>query len=253
MPEFSNKFPYIPPVEKRYAISRDSVTQERIEFIRDLQRRLIEYFGVEIVITLFGSITKGKDLLNKDIAAATDIDCTIFFDGDDVSKNFNKLFEKFTEISEYYSYDIRDSQERREIREQMAFRSFLIKHIPEIIKNDGKIPPEFVSLEIERLSVSHLQDIEFHLLDLKRDNFLDFGGLPKIMRLFQLDVGGIAPKYRTIFLKALAKKDRQTQEEVWGLISRKIRSNERYKDELEIKNLPETFVEAYKKYAKESE
>lgn len=255
MYETPKKFPYTPPAEKRYAVSRDSTTQERIEFIRDLQKRLTEYFGIEIGITLYGSITKGKDLSDSKVAAASDIDCNIFFDGDYVSEHYGELLERFPEMKKYNPLNPNDSLSFQELCKQTFFRDFLKQEIPKIIKLDGSMPQGLLAPEVILTSTQRLQDVDFHLDELNGGDGNHLLGMtpdmPDILKLFQLDVGGIAPKYRAIFLKALSEKSRETQEKVWGLINSKIRSQERYRSEPGIKNLPRTFAEAYEKYVKE--
>lgn len=255
MHEIPKKFPYAPPTEKRYAISRDSTTQERIELVRDLQKKLTEHFGIEIGITLFGSITKGKDLSDSEVAAVSDIDCNIFFDGDYISEHYNELLEKFPRMKEYNQLNSSDSLEYQELYKQSVFRSFLKHEIPKIIKLDGNMPQGLLAPEVILTSTQRLKDVDFHLNELNGGDGNHLLGMtpdmPDILKLFQLDVGGIAPKYRAIFLKALSEKSRETQEKVWGLINSKIRSQERYRSEPGIKNLPRTFAEAYEKYVKE--
>lgn len=255
MYETPKKFPYTPPAEKRYAVSRDSATQERIEFIRDLQKKLTEYFGIEIGITLYGSITKGKDLSDREVAAASDIDCNIFFDGDYASEHYGELLEKFPGLKNYNQPNPNDSLKDQEFYKQNIFRYFIKHEIPGIIERDGKMPAGLLQPEVLLTSTRRLEDIDFHLEELQGGDGNYFTGptrdMPDIARLFQLDVGGIAPKYRTIFLKALSGRNKETQEKVWGLIISKIRSQERYSGGSYIKNLPKTFAEGYEKYVKE--
>ena len=255
MSEFAKKFSYTPPAEKRYAVSRDSVTQERIGFMRDLQKRLTEYFCIEIGITLYGSITKGKDLSDSEVAAASDIDCNVFFDGDYVSEHYSELLEKFPGLKKYNQPNLNDSPERQAFDKQDVFRYFIKHEIPGIIKLDGKMPTGLLEPEVILTSTHRLENIDFHLDQLQGGDGNYVTGItpdmPDIARLFQLDVGGIAPKYRTIFLEALAKRDEQTREKAWSLICSKIRSQERYGwGTPGMKNLPETFAEAYAKYTK---
>lgn len=255
MYETPKKFPYTPPAEKRYAVSRDSTTQERIEFIRDLQKRLTEYFGIEIGITLYGSITKGKDLSDREVAAASDIDCNIFFDGDYVSEHYGEFLEKFPGLKKYNQPNSNDSPEYQELCKQDVFRYFIKHEIPKIIKDDVKMLPGLLEPEMILTSTQRLEDIDYHLEQLSGGDGNYLTGMtpdmPDIARLFQLDVGGIAPKYRRIFLKALSERNKETQERVWSLINSKIRSQERYGSGPGIKNLPRTFAEAYEKYVKE--
>ena len=107
--ETPKKVPYTPPTEKRFAVSRDERTQERIEIVRDLQAKLVNDFGVEIGVTLFGSITKGKKIPNEEVANATDIDCIIYFSAEDVVKNYDSLIERFPEIKKYDFTNPKDS------------------------------------------------------------------------------------------------------------------------------------------------
>jgi hypothetical protein len=248
----SKKIPYTPPAEKRYAISRDPNTQERIEFVRDLQKKLTEHFGVEIGITLFGSITKGKDLSDSEIATMSDIDCNIFFDGDYVSEHYNEFLEKFPGLKNYQQPSSSDSLKYQELCKQLNFKYFLKNEIPKIIKLDSKMPQGLLEFEVIRTSTQHLEDIDYHLEQLNGGDGNYLTGMtpdmPDIAKLFQLDVGGVAPKYRAIFLKALSERDKSTKEKVWNLICFKIRSQERYGRGPGIKNLPKTFAEAYETY-----
>ncbi len=67
------------PERRRFEISQDEITQERIGILKkiheELKDELPEYSG----ITIFGSLSKGKKL-NQENAAKSDIDMTIWID-----------------------------------------------------------------------------------------------------------------------------------------------------------------------------
>jgi hypothetical protein len=244
----TEKVPYTPPAHKRYEVSRDPITQERIAYMRDLQKQLSTDFGVEIGLSLFGSITKGKELISEEVANATDIDCVFYFSGDEVAKKYDRLVVEFPAMSKYYHGSDNDLEIYRDQHRGLAFKCFLkFEYLPELLKNADSAKPE-VNADVVWLSVKYLTNIAYQLEELEGNSFFGTGGLAEIVRLFQLDVGGVLPKYRAIFLNALAKESEPMQEKVWGLILRKIRSDERYKGESSIQHLPETFSEAYTKY-----
>lgn len=235
-----DKISYNPPAEKRFAISRDLITQERLNFIRDLQKKLTQDIGIPIGITLFGSITKGKELSSEEIVAKTDIDFTVFYDLDEVIKNFNEICTKFPDLKESYDKIHRHHSYTINHVIDCSFKLFIKSYIGKIVSASR----DLYSFDALPLKANDLEDIELQktIMD-NRD--------VTIMRMFQLDVGGVMTKYRSIFLEALSKKDKKTRDYIWYKITQSIRFNERHNDDQDIKYLPETFEAAYEKYVKE--
>lgn len=90
-PDGPKRRDYTPPLDKRFAVSGDSLTHERITWLREYQKELTKRFGFHIGLGVFGSLIKGKELteVNK---ARTDIDVHISFlipSMEDVLKRFS--------------------------------------------------------------------------------------------------------------------------------------------------------------------
>lgn len=75
------KMAYEPSQEKRFEISGDEYSRERIEMIRLFYDKLRSFFGVSMGLVLFGSLAKGKKL-DVETKENADIDFTLFIDLD---------------------------------------------------------------------------------------------------------------------------------------------------------------------------
>ena len=91
---------YEPSKKKRFEISEDEYSRERLATIKSFYERMQESFGVSMGIVLFGSLAKGKKL-NNEIKDSSDVDFTLFVDIDEYRKLYienlrnNKLFSEF--------------------------------------------------------------------------------------------------------------------------------------------------------------
>lgn len=90
------KVPYEPTLKRRFELSQDPFTQERVQSLltayRELKRDVPFFAG----ITAFGSLTKGK-VLNADSAKKTDIDLFLFVD----REKYDAMIGEFIERDEF--------------------------------------------------------------------------------------------------------------------------------------------------------
>ena len=73
------KIPYEPSEQKRFDISKDEYSRERLAVVKSFYETMRKSFDVSMGLVLFGSLAKGKELdaVKKD---ATDVDFTLFID-----------------------------------------------------------------------------------------------------------------------------------------------------------------------------
>src|SRR3989344_7067304 len=85
-PEFQyNKVLYQRSQRKRYEISRDAFSKERISVLRELQAELSEKLPVSLSITVMGSLLKGKKLDSEETAENTDMDLFVHIDKEELN------------------------------------------------------------------------------------------------------------------------------------------------------------------------
>ncbi len=119
-----NKHSYIPSQDKRFAISSDSHSRERLTVVRDLLAEIRRRFpSVRFSLALFGSLSKGK-LLDEESAQNSDVDMVLYVDMDDIEREadafcrdpeFQRLFDvKYANaLTEPHVVRIRALLERR--------------------------------------------------------------------------------------------------------------------------------------------
>src|SRR3989338_7564002 len=96
------------PSERRFEISKDQFSRERIKKLMEVYRGLQEEFpGMHFAFSLFGSLSKGRELTTENVAD-TDVDLFCFYDSDDLYESkgkllqtdprFAKVFKKFQDM-----------------------------------------------------------------------------------------------------------------------------------------------------------
>lgn len=95
--------PSYQPSEKRFEISRDEISRERLRVVKEIFEKLTQLIPIRIALALYGSLSKGKELETA-TAPASDIDLIIYIDTDNLMSNyeqwqatderFNQLFQQ---------------------------------------------------------------------------------------------------------------------------------------------------------------
>lgn len=96
------KFPYESSQKKRFDVSSDEYSHERISVMKSFYEKLHQSFDVPMGLALFGSLAKGKEL-DTEKKDASDIDFSLYIDLDEYKKKYienlqKKKNEKFLEF-----------------------------------------------------------------------------------------------------------------------------------------------------------
>lgn len=97
------KVPYNPSNEKRFEISKDEYSRERLQSIKSFYENIHSKFNISMGLVLFGSLAKGKELTDttKDEA---DVDFTLYIDIDEYRE---KYIENLRNNKDFLNFEIR--------------------------------------------------------------------------------------------------------------------------------------------------
>lgn len=250
--------------EKRFHISEDEFSRERVEFLKELHDKVTEEIpGINVGFTLFGSLSKGKEL-TAETARNSDIDAAIFIDSDDVEKKFDEIvktnsggaFGKMAKIripeQKVDVYTGIMTQELRAVREYVATRFGGLEQDRRFKKeaSGGPLSPNIpykknlfiyaISMNGPRSIFQVVQDYYSAIQEKRSDDIRDREQM--VSRFFHLDVGGSMKKYRLHFLQRLADmEDHDRAKELWDVTVYAMKVQERYKWE----ELPEELKRVY--------
>lgn len=116
------KISYIPSSRKRFDVSFDEISRQRIAWYARAIREFRAVFPIPSVATLFGSIIKGK-VLDDQTAIHSDVDLRIFFDADAFYTETDKLVDFMRDLG----LDVGDIFRRHPT---LFFRRvYLLKHV----------------------------------------------------------------------------------------------------------------------------
>lgn len=111
-----DKIQYEPSQVKRFEISKDRYSRERLQALRVTIKELRSKHPFIISAVLFGSLSKGKQL-NEDTEGQSDIDAVIYIDEDEARKEYSSLSGGKNEIfNEWIAVD-------REMHAQYEYRT----------------------------------------------------------------------------------------------------------------------------------
>lgn len=197
--------------EKRFEVSPDLFSQERIKLLRELDEDLSNSLPEYVGITFHGSLSKGKKLEveNKD---DSDIDLNIFVDKDMLQREFPGN-DRPSEIEGYLN-DYLDHWDKSHAGSQDRMVA-LRKYFRESIKDRfGKVElhgdPGLVIALGEEAFEDKIRDLN---RTRNRDHEYYWKGLKGIARLFHLGIGSNLNKYRKQFLEML--QEEEEGEEMW--------------------------------------
>lgn len=105
-----DKYPYEPHETKRYQINPDQESRNRIQFLKtELYQPLEKLLGKGVVgVTGWGSLVKGKDLSNPEVAGKSDIDFGIYYDLKYVMDHLPELIKKDPSVASAFQEQIEE-------------------------------------------------------------------------------------------------------------------------------------------------
>lgn len=241
------KVPYEPTLKRRFELSQDPFTQERVKALlrahRELKRDVPFFAGM----TAFGSLTKGK-VLDAESAKATDVDLFLFVDVDKYESmidgfiNRPDITELYKSVFEHRREGSNVSDHERQSRIELVVNTYLSRKVSGIM-NDSIIPDRrpssLVHLDGAFEFISADSEEPFSIFSWVED---DFGGPPAsplednivIAGPLLFDIGGGMRPYREAFMKKMLTLPKDKQDEYWKLTVNAMRIWER-----EGKNPPE--------------
>lgn len=273
-----DKIPYTPSVDKRFEISKDPYSKERLAILKNLRSHIKEMFDIDSGISLFGSLSTGKPL-DKTSQASADIDLSIFVDEDSLQRSLPVLMkrpdmqEKYAEGEASVLTNLRHLRESSELGEipKEVYETTLLKSKNGIVITAAKtliedlvvksllqtgLPEEFIrqGLEVSLINTHGINSIQYYVDAVykayrSQDAYFIQGTKWSLSAFWQLDVGGGMKKYRQAFLLNLTQGSIETAESTWKLIFDSVASFKRERSAKDLKGqLPETFQEACKYY-----
>jgi hypothetical protein len=97
------KIPYSPSQEKRFDVSGDEYSRERLKVAELFYDKMKQIFDVSMGLVLFGSLVKGKTL-NNETKESADIDLTLFVDLDEYQ---DKYIENLRKNRDFLDFELR--------------------------------------------------------------------------------------------------------------------------------------------------
>lgn len=233
---------YASNTEKRWAISEDESSRERIRILKEVH----DFFkrevpGITIAFTLFGSLSKGRKL-DRSNAEKSDIDLQIFVDSDELKQNFDEISRKHPETEFAKFLESYKSRKDDVILDNYALLKMFIKlSFAKRLKNVDQI--KTLSYEIKEISLSDDHSISSEVTRMYKRRPVDddpADGLWSVVmcRYFHLDVGGSMKKYKEDFYRQLAERLAKGGEEarkakaIWSYLVMAMKVEERYDERL---------------------
>jgi hypothetical protein len=116
------KTPYLPSQEKRFDISKDEYSRERLKVAELFYDKMKQIFDVSIGLVLFGSLVKGK-ILDNNTKESADIDLTLFVDLDEYQ---DKYIENLRKNRDFFDFELRrlDDSYHNTTGKKLMYESF---------------------------------------------------------------------------------------------------------------------------------
>lgn len=256
-------------LNKRFEISKDQTSRERIAATKETYQNLKKAIPeVNVSFSLFGSLSKGKEL-EPETAAKADVDLYCFFDSEDVMSRHDELYQKYPDFREYYKHSRSRHKSPLLARKTRFMSNEEFINASDYLYIDAaqgmisrRLYTEFEN-RLGRETRPHLlvQSISYNGLDsilnrVKRwvrlkNNPDEYSRLKEqVANCFHLDVGGGLRKYRRDFLLKLKTMDPKFAEEYWKEVDYCVRGVERghYIPQSAEHQFPQTLDEALKYY-----
>lgn len=226
--------PYPISESKRFEISKDAYSQERLQAIKEVFQEIKNSTPFGVAFSMYGSLSKGKKLDESNYFDA-DIDLSIYVDEESVESNFDEFFKDSSIVDIEQKKDMVRNLIKSKVQEKLH-----------LLKSNGELSNNIWMYDISEDTVSDL------INSVTEDsNFENSFELRKICRMFHLDVGGRMKKYRKYFFEHLLNQPAETREDLWQKVISTLMEKERYNQipsQIESQ-YPKTFLAAYKYYA----
>ncbi len=267
------KVDYNSSEHKRFEISQDRYSRERIRNLKEMFTELKKDLNIDLGMILFGSLSKGK-ALNHKTHNLSDIDVTIYINqGQFKKKCFSfikekKLTQEFKEeliLAKNNSFSV--SQAQKSLQNKTKPNSYDSENLKKLkFIAAKKIIDKFIFNKFEKLfpdiEFNAYRDVDIQLIDdssikdsinqlIGSVDTADYeGNVFQLARYFALDVGGGMKKYRQNFLNSIAKYAKTERDRIWTMVSDAVVSFER-KNNIPISirsQYPKTYEQACKYY-----
>lgn len=270
MDDLREKVPYAPSEIKRWDISADPISRERINSLHNVFKEVGdeltykdsqtgEMKACPIAVVVGGSLSKGKTL-TEETKVFADIDFDVYYDYDELVKHAD-------EISVFHPDGIFAKEYHRKLKEVLANRSNLNDY------RTGKEDKDFMdhiiistgarALFIENIdkNLQNVDDTVYNIFAIQMDGKYSIysrvkkeydrgidistskrGGNPQeyqVARFFQLDVGGGMKKYIQAFLNKINEHPQEERDKIWDFVRNAVEKTERGG------NIPETMKDQY--------
>lgn len=271
------KIPYEASQDKRFAVSPDEFSRERVRTVNSIYRDLAQELpGVSVAFVLGGSLVKGK-ALTAEIAQHSDIDLHPYVDINEATMHGHEIVANNPKLAIIFQAALARQKERHPTtpEEELVLDAGYItvdKYIEQTLlnrlkQNAGQMgfspeTPDYkytdqvkpIAMEGEKSILSALAKYEDATsTGISYDND-DWGGVQgatmKLAEYFFLDVGGGLKKYQRGFLQQLASMGKEEAEKKWGKVKTATEVFER-KGKIPAKiesQFPQTFEQACKYY-----
>lgn len=213
---------YQPIDTKRFHISEDEFSRERIGKIKEMYFELKKIIGDEIKIgfSLYGSLSKGKKL-DSQSALQTDVDLQIYVDLDDLMRAIENLQGEKTS-NKFLSFVLDHAQS---ISSEHLFSTSILRMSIEYFVNTfrrDEFPLKFdtdISVEFIRnggeWSIMMASDILDDVIESGDEGNIESVSF-SLAHYFALDVGGGLKPYRQKFFVELIQMDPERAQKKWS-------------------------------------
>lgn len=256
MAEGKERIPYQPPEGKRFEVSRDAYTKERLVALKEMYREFQDELPFDVGLSLFGSLSKGKELSEQSVGR-TDIDIVVFADRDEAIDSFEAIAAKHPEVQAQFDEHYKEfhnvvNAERSAKRYTM--RGYLEKVFWEKMNDKTKslehslpaVHAFFYTLPVEswRKNQQEFRNFIAAIFDPITPH-VEMGGLH---HMFHLNIGGMK-KFRSAFFECLSQEP--DKEETWRRISQNTLLIEKGREPDRDIRFPKSFDEAVMVYGRE--
>lgn len=264
-----DKIPYIPSLAKRFEISHDPISRERLTAITTMVRELRKKHPFVAGAVLFGSLAKGKKL-DEQTAGKSDVDLIIFIDPDELKRNYDSFEEdrdkqRFNEWEDvdkelHENYDPR-SEDEKKLELTANYISDIAKDMFQTNLPTENHPRRDIGFVVKAISLTgehsihekFIQTFKHHNLEefaANANNDFDPAHYSGVAHPWGLDIRGGLAKYRKAYLTSLQTFDSKERNLEWKVIMRIVKFYERQGNiPIGVKGqYPETYEEALKYY-----
>jgi hypothetical protein len=248
-----DKILYEADQRKRFSVSKDVYSRERLNSLMRVYKELkSEFPSMEIGLSLFGSLSKGKVLdATEESQKSADVDLGVYFKACPLSddKYFQQLLDKYPKLRMKYEdmknyIDMARDQGDINVVRYTCFKIFLEDHIK------SKLPYKmnmFLGHTDKFDGLNNVYEIIFASVASGR---VSSRLTAEYTAFFALDVGGGMKQYRKEFLTTLLKNYKRIDaERMWKDLIQYIYLVERnFKSDISINKFPKDIEAACKAY-----